>query len=312
MFSVCGNILPAHRLLLETGGKSFYQRFEASESGSPIQLDDIEIMLGGQVGTDPNTTTSTKAEPACPNDALLEAFRFFLKYFYQPKAELQEISNVETIYHLWRLSDKYFATRPAVKVDIEQRLVEMINRATLVSIYQFTRSHGIDSVKTRWLDYVNAHTEEVFDQQQGQLKMSCEDEIKADVEMLDHLLSSLASNQTAVITILGNLIQQCPQLPPIANITAGGTNLFPNSLHYYHCSVEDLNELRKMNFISIDNFADSVVDRLKAKEREYQQLLREKAAAAAAAAAAASKQVPVYVRPPEGFMGGRRQLPRRS
>lgn len=288
MFSVCDNILPAHRVLLETGSKSFYQRFESNIT-SPISLDRIETMLGEQLTETSNATTVT-TEPLCPNNILLAAFRHFLQYFYQPKVELKDIADLETLYHLWRLADKYFVARPSVKSDIEQRFSEMINRSNLVSIYQFQQAHNVASIKAIWLNYVHDHINELFDLQQGKLNMSCKDEIKSDIKMLDDLVSAVATNQTTVITILSNLIHDCPQLPPIAQVLANGKNLFPNSLHYYNCSADDLEKLKNMKFITIENYANALAQRLKNKEREYQKLLMEKSAAT-------SRQVPIYARP---------------
>lgn len=255
IFSICGNLLPAHLIIIESISPKFAAKateLKANSGTDPVLIQSLSDLME----SDANNENSTE----CATQKLLVAFKIYLKYFYAGRVAFEEIPDIETAFTIWSLGNKYFE-QDVVKQFVEPKIVELFSVDTLNEVFKFINANQIESLKVKLAEFLRKN--EQLLNSMDTLPLSCAD-IGNRVDLLDNFLGMLNLNQSKTIGHIRYYIENCEEL---GNKTHSGVNVFPNSLLFFRCTVADLKELVQMGFISYEILADELENRLYAKER---------------------------------------------
>lgn len=267
MFSVCGTLMPAHRILLESDSETFSAWLrnhltQVKEESGPIVIKNLdELIING-------AENGHTYEDKCPDEILQSAFKVFLHYFYVGSLAFDSIDNIDVALTLWRLGQR-FLPREMNEHFIEPKIIQLMNMDNLNKIYRFASENKVDTLKEKWSKYIAENSASIGPSQP--LPFSCE-EVGADIQLLDIFLQSLNSTQETVIKFIHHYLENCPD---DVKTLIKDANSFPNSLAFFRCTVNDLKQLVEMGLINYEIFAEELVNRLAAKERvcdEYRKI----------------------------------------
>lgn len=262
MFSICGELMPAHRIVIESISSKFDAKInllkEKAKDGL-IEVNSIDDLLTPLPESERNGTTVSESAPKCLNDDFAKAFRILLKFFYVGGTAFAEIDNLDVGFFVWKMG-AYLLDAESVEEQIEPHIGSLITLDNLTKMYRFVRQHQITSLTKRWSEFVASHSPALT--QSGLLPLNC-GQIAGDIEYLDRFVEALNVNQSLAISFIRQYLRTCPESSDFA---VTGENPFPRSLQYFRCTIEDLKELISMGFIGYENFAQELENRLRAKE----------------------------------------------
>lgn len=262
MFSVCGELMPAHRIVIESISSKFDGKItllkETAKDGL-IELNSIDDFLNPSPEAEKNGTTVSQSSSKCLNDDFPKAFRILLKFFYVGGTSFDEIDNLDVGFFVWKMGADLLDAA-TVQEQIEPRIGGLISLENLTKVYRFVKQHQITSLSKRWSEFVASHSPTLT--QSGLLPLNC-GQIAGDIEYLDRFIEALNVNQSLAIVYIRQYLRTCPES---SNFAITGQNPFPRSLQYFRCTIEDLKELISMGFIGYENLAEELENRLRAKE----------------------------------------------
>lgn len=263
LFSICGELMPAHRIVIESISSKFDAKItlwkEMAKDGL-IELNSIDDLLNRpSVEAEKNDTVSSTTSSKCLNEDFAKAFRILLKFFYIGGTSFDEIDSLDVGFLVWKMGTDLLDTE-SVQQQIEPRLGNLITLEDITKVYYFVKQHQIASLNRRWSEFVTAHSPVLT--KSGLLPLSCV-QIAGDIEYLDRFIEALNVNQTVAISYIRQYLSTCPESSDFA---VTGQNSFPRSLQYFRCTIDDLKELIRMGFIGYENLAEELENRLRAKE----------------------------------------------
>ena len=263
LFSICGELMPAHRIVIESISSKFDAKItlwkETAKDGL-IEMNSIDDLLNRpSVEAEKNDTMLSTTSSKCLNDDFAKAFRILLKFFYIGGTSFDEMESLDVGFLVWKMGTDLLDTE-SVQQQIEPRLGNLITLEDITKVYYFVKQHQIASLNRRWSEFVTAHSPILT--KSGLLPLSCV-QIAGDIEYLDRFIEALNVNQTVAISYIRQYLSTCPESSDFA---VTGQNSFPRSLQYFRCTIDDLKELIRMGFIGYENLAEELENRLRAKE----------------------------------------------
>lgn len=254
--------MPAHRIVIESISSKFDAKINLLEEMAKdglIEVNSIDDLLNPLPEAEKNGTTAPQSASKCLNDDFAKAFRILLKFFYVGGTSFDEIDNLDVGFFIWKMGADLLEVE-SVQEQIEPRIGNLITLDNLTKVYRFVKQHQIPSLTKRWSEFVASHSPALT--QSGLLPLSC-GQISGDIEYLDRFIEALNVNQSLAIVYIRQYLRTCPES---SNFAVTGQNPFPRSLQYFRCTIEDLKELISMGFISYENLAEELENRLRAKE----------------------------------------------
>ncbi|KAF7490536.1 hypothetical protein SSS_05316 [Sarcoptes scabiei] len=276
-FSVCGNLLPAHRLLLETISPEFSQwiyvnsQFHPDTAENIIEVRNFNQILNPLVEKSKAIGDLALDEAnACEADStLLNSFKIFLEYFYRGSKAFDSLGSVNEAMNLMVLSKKFLADKKTEEA-IGTKLVDLMTPEDLERVYRFSKQNQITSLKPKWSGYIRRSMDS-FDDGPAESRSSqiftCQ-EIIEDIEMFDDFLTSRNQSQSLIVDQIVGYYLSCPQL---MNSSLNNLGSFPNSLRLNECTVDDLKRLLGVNLIDHNRFEEILIDRLNSQTRSCQE-----------------------------------------
>lgn len=256
LFVVCGKLLPAHSVILESISPEFYSAANQLKNSS---AEDGKLIESSADLID-STEGIDSAECTDSSGPLIDAFQLFLKYFYSGNVAFDEVSELDTAFVLWSLGNR-FLERETLHEYIEPSIVNLISLDNVNKVYRFIYTTQNDRLKAKLIEFLQKNKPQL--EELSSLPLTCKD-IGGDVDYLDSFLNVLGLNQSKTIEHIRFYLNQCGQL---SNVTMEESNPFPHSLLFYRCSVPDLKELVQMGFITYQHLAEELENRLQVKER---------------------------------------------
>lgn len=270
LFSVCGTLLPGHRILIESSSPEFSAWIQKkldsgkADKNEPIMIQSINELIHNDNDND-DIDGNNKQKNQCSNEELLAAFKIFLHYFYSGTAAFDSIDDVNVSLFVLQMAREFLGEKIAERI-VEPKIIQSMKIDSLIRVYHFWHTNKLDSLKLKWSKFIADHSS-LFS---NHVPFSC-DEVINDVELLDQFLQSLNTTQAQVIGFIRHFLQNCPES---IHQTIKDASSLPNSLYFFRCTIDDLKELHQIGFISIEILAEELENRLRAKERVCEELKR--------------------------------------
>ncbi|KAJ6221528.1 hypothetical protein RDWZM_000073 [Blomia tropicalis] len=274
VFSVCGQLIPAHLVVIESISPKLEEKIVTNRNGNtePIVINDIADLVpmpftsssSSEKQIDLKDDTLTSGDQQCPNSDLLIAFQTFLKFFYVGGQAFDEITNLDVATMVWHYVHT-FIDDATVQQQIEIRIGQLITLDSLSKVYRFAKTNQIASIDRKWSEFINANSNALTET--DDLPTRCSD-IDGDIEYLDRFIEALNVNQTMAIRYIRSYLSTCPES---SSFVITKNNPFPRSLLYFRCTIDDLKELVNMGFLSYEGLAQELENRLRNHERQCEE-----------------------------------------
>ncbi|XP_027203571.2 uncharacterized protein LOC113797403 [Dermatophagoides pteronyssinus] len=226
LFSVCGTLLPGHRILIESGSPEFAAWIQRRlDGGKIIENEPILIQsINDLIHNDNIDDVTNEQKNQCPNEELVAAFKIFLRYFYSGSTAFDSIDDLDVSLFVLQMTREFLGEKIAERI-VEPKIIQSMKIDSLNSVYRFVKNNKLDSLKLKWSKFIADHSS-IYE---NHLPFSC-DEIINDVELFDQFLQSLNTTQAQVIGFIRHYLQNCPE--SIHEVIKDASSL-PNSLYFF-------------------------------------------------------------------------------